>query len=400
MRILIISQYYPPDITAAAFRTGDTVHLLSEMGHEITVLSALPHKGHVKGQEQKACDQPGVRVFKRRIFALSSGGFFRYILQYICFAIVAIWEGLRLTISGWRPDVIWATSPPLTVGLSGWFLSIIMKRPLVLDIRDIWPESAVAAGQLSNDSLAFYISKKLESFLYSRSSHITCVSKPMRAYLVEMCKSAVTVVYNGVPAKFDTEINWGRKYQNTITYVGNLGLLQAVDVLIQGFADLYLSGELKGWLIKVIGTGVQETEIIELTEKLGIAEHVTFVPPLPRQVALEELSRSALLYLNLKSNMILEHTIPSKVFDYLLAGRPIIAGILGEGKEILESTGANVCYEPSNISDFKISLKWAIANLSNLDEKAFRNRDIVLEQYTREKAVEQLLMTFQGVLEK
>ena len=105
-----------------------------------------------------------------------------------------------------------------------------------------------------------------------------------------------------------------------------------------------------------------------------------------------------LLYLNLKQNPTLERTIPSKVFDYLIAARPIVAGLAGEGQSLLESTGANLVFPPGNLEALKAALLSAMENLPQLEAKAHANRQLVLDNFSREMAVQQLEQVFKKLV--
>jgi hypothetical protein len=109
MRILLIAQFFPPDITAAAFRLDEMCQLLASQGHEIRVLTSVPHKAQVEGARGDSCG--AVRVFRTPLFPVGKGGAKRYVLHYFSFVLGSFWKGLGVWWSGWRPDVVW-TIPP------------------------------------------------------------------------------------------------------------------------------------------------------------------------------------------------------------------------------------------------------------------------------------------------
>ena len=113
------------------------------------------------------------------------GGLKNYLKHYLSFIPGSIKAAKKLKRNGWKPDVIWVSSPPLFTGISGWIIKKIMKAPFIFDIRDIWPDTAVAAGQLSETGKAYKVGRFLELFLYKRADRLTCVSTPMKKYLDE-----------------------------------------------------------------------------------------------------------------------------------------------------------------------------------------------------------------------
>lgn len=397
MKILVITQYFPPDITAAAFRIADTLEYVAKQGHEVRVITAVPHKAQVKGEDRASRVLDMVTVYHSPIADVGAGGFVRYLKHYLSFCMGSVWKGIKLCAGGWRPDVIWATSPPLFVGLSGRILSLIYRRPLVLDIRDIWPDSAVSAGQLSMGGKGYKIGKKLEHYLYNKASHITCVAKPMSEYIAKETRTPINVIYNGVCGgendKALTQPIASREGGGTRTllFAGNLGRVQALDMVIHAFAELEQEKALGPWRLRMIGTGAHEQELKQMVEQLGISHRVSIESPMTRDAVMREMEATEALFVSLKPDAVLWLTIPSKVFDYLLAARPIVGGIVGEGRGILDSTGANICYDPKELTALKDALRHLFSHFSEMEDVADRNRSLVLDRFTREQGAETLL---------
>jgi glycosyltransferase involved in cell wall biosynthesis len=397
MKIIVISQYFPPDITAAAFRIGDTVEILSRRHHDICVLTAQPHRSQVNLTEPDRGELLNVKINRSKIFPLGKGGFLKYVIHYLSFVFGSSYNGILL-YKNWRPLIIWASSPPLFTGFTALLIKKIFGTPFVLDIRDIWPESAVSAGQISRNGVAFRIGKAMEKILYDGANHITCVSSFMGQYIRKKTSTPVTTIYNGVKAE-----GRGKKgyfsYEKTILYAGNFGRVQGLEILIQGFAELRDKECLKDWNVVLIGTGANEDKIKKLITKLDLEQSIAVYQPMPRDQVFKKMNMSGLLFMNLMPDEVFKLTIPSKVFDYMLAGRPILAGISGEGKRILESTGGNVCFVPCNIKSFKESLVKICSNLSFYEEKASKNYEYVICRYTREMSTFELIKVFEQVAE-
>lgn len=394
VNILIVSQYYAPDITAAAFRISETAALLRLRLHDVKVITTEPHKSEMTFARQADAAEGVHRV---PVAAYAGGGLVAYLVQYLSFVARAIIAGLRLRKTGWRPEVVWVTSPPLFAGLAGWILSRTMRAPMVLDIRDIWPESAVAAGQLSQDGAGFRLGKLLERFLYDRAAAVTCVSNPMCAYIATRTRTPATVVYNGVlvgnapdPAPEQT--------RDRILYAGNLGRVQGLEVLLQAFARLSAKGLLSGWTLDLIGTGAQEAALKAQASGLECRDTIRFHRPMPKAQALAEIACSRLLFINLMDQDVFDLTIPSKVFDYMLMNRPILCGVGGEGLAIIEETGGNVPFTPSDVDSLCDAIERAAANMSHYEALAAGNSRIVRDRYSREAATDALEGVFAAVL--
>lgn len=394
MKILAVSQYFTPDITAAAFRIGETVEILRERGHNVKVITAYPHKSNVDPDDNEK------NIYRAKIASLGNGGLLRYLLHYLSFIPGSIWKALKLKLKGWKPDVLWVSSPPLFIGISGWLIKKITGCPLVLDIRDIWPDTAVAAGQLSEDGKAYKLGRRLELFLYKKADYLTCVSNPMGEYLKSQDSTKdPTVVYNGVSA---ASINGNDVQQSsssadckTLMYAGNMGYLQGLDVLVKAFADLKNdNGLVDDWRIELIGGGTEEEDLKELTSKLGLEDSIKFVGMIPKEEVHPKLISADLLFFSLKSHPVLEKTIPSKLFDYLITGIPIIGGIEGEGKHILHKVESNLTFEAGNPNDLTEKLSKAFENIEERKEQSPQNIQLVKRNYTREKMAKKLMEKF------
>jgi glycosyltransferase involved in cell wall biosynthesis len=405
MNILVITQFFPPDITAAAFRLGDTATLLARKGHDVKVLAGDPHKGSADGVKMEDLVDSSVDVRRCSIKSLDKKGMRSYIGHYMSFVRSSISAGMTLKKEGWKPDVILCSSPPLFVGLAGRYLSFRFRRPLVFEVRDIWPDSAVAAEQLSSTGIAYRVGRMLEKYLYKKADHIACVAEPMAEYIrlqcPESCPKPVTVVYNGIqaslvpPASDPPAAPDGIK---TLLYAGNFGHVQNMDLIVEGFIEASKENRIRGWRLRLIGTGVKLDELKRIVGDHGAESLVRIDPPVPRDVVFREMQSADALYLSLQKSFVLEHTIPSKVFDYLAMSRPIVAALSGEGREILSSTGANLCIDPGDSGGLQTILQSLGEQIDTMQVKASANRDLVLERFTREIAVDELIDIFERAI--
>ena len=393
MKILIITQFFPPDITAAAFRMGDTASLLAQAGHEVKVLAGEPHKGSAEGINMDDLVDPQVEVIRCAIKPLERKGMRAYISHYMSFVRSSISQGMQLKKKGWRPNVILCSSPPLFVGFAGRYLKFRFRVPLVFEVRDIWPDSAVAAGQLSQSGKAYKIGRMMEKNFYRHADRITCVAKPMAEYIRGHCKTPVEVVYNGiqqrlVPPVEPPPVKAGGL--RTILYAGNFGHVQNMDLIVKGFIQASVDGKISNWKLRLIGTGTKLDELNQIVADHDAEYLVSIEPPVSRDAVFREMVSADALYLSLQKSFVLEHTIPSKVFDYLAMSRPVVAALGGEGREILNQTGANLCFDPGDESGLQAALEQLGGHIESLQKCAPKNRELVLQKYTRERAVETL----------
>jgi glycosyltransferase involved in cell wall biosynthesis len=390
--ILIVSQYYHPDVTAAAFRIKETADILSSKSHQITVITAKPHRGIIHSTEK--VDDTNVDVIRLPIIKYYGKWKWTYLAHYASFMLNALFY--YLVNIGHKYDFVYATSPPLSVGLAGFLMSAIQGSKFVLDIRDIWPDSLVAPGHLNKNSKLYSFGKIIEHWLYQKADLITCVSIPMAEYIKGFIKGKkVVVIYNGVPNQYlhgesyqgrnDTEPFQDNKIN--ITYLGNMGYAQNLQIVLEAAKQIkYIMPEINFYFI---GDGV-EKERLEKFKEENFLESVLIIGPVAKTKAMNLMHKSSALFFQLKDDLFFEKTVPSKVFDYMTAGKPILFGIKGEGKEILEQIKGNIFYQPDSTESFIDAVKKLKQNYSELAEYALKNRKVVQQYYTREKMVDKL----------
>ena len=490
--ILILSQYYAPDVTAAAFRIRETADLLAERGYKITVITAVPHRGdaggktgNLEGRREVRAAVSGsgtmsgcgtlsgsgsgtpsgsgsgagdraVAVLRVPIIPYTGKGKLNYIVHYTSFMLHSILAAFKMRS---RPDLVYATSPPLFAAIAGWLIALLKGVPFTLDVRDLWPESAVSAGQISQGSIFFRVGKLMERHLYKAAKFVTCVSKPMALAINGVAPSAsVTVIYNGilkaycgrnsdengsgragsripeatgsgvsangvsasgvsastvpangvsasaVPANGvsasavpeDREKSRTGNCPVTVLYTGNFGRCQAMDLYLEAARMLKESGE-KDIEIRFVGDGVMRGKMESFVAGNRL-DNVIITGPVTKDEAFSEMGKSSALLLALIDDETMEKTIPSKVFDYMSAGKPVVYGIKGEGREILGAVGGNLVFDPSSARSLADALKTLKARLEDLSLKARDNEVQVKSRFTREHMVDRLDECFRKLL--
>lgn len=384
--ILVISQYFPPDITAAAFRIGSLCDFLLQHDYQVTVLTSHPHKSNSNpgNHSDKKAGNP-LSILRVKINSR------RYILQYLAFIIRGFFKILPLAFKN-RIDLVFATSPPLSVFSLGFLISRIKRAPLIMDIRDLWPDTPVALGKMGNHSVAYRFFKRYEAFMYRRAHWITCVSEPMKLAIEPATPGKVSVVYNGVsqaetrhlppspPPRIETN------HPVKVFYYGNIGLAQGLDIVVDTAERLD-----SGIHFHLVGEGALKQNFINAIESRKL-DNFHIHPPLSKRQLMEKVATEAqILLINLEDHPVFHRTIPSKLFDYLLHCLPVVYGIKGEGAAILKKTDAAIAFEPNSVSSLAKALEAAVSNYSELLHKARANNPKVVVDYTREKNFEKLL---------
>ncbi len=389
--ILIISQYFPPDITAAAFRIGSLCDFLLQNGYRITVLTSHPHKSNSDNSTpppEEACrDLKLVRV------PINSSN---YILQYLTFIIRGFLKILPLAVKN-RFDLVFATSPPLSVFSLGFIISRIKRAPLIMDIRDLWPDTPVALGKMRAESTGYRFFKRYETFMYRRSQWLTCVSAPMKEEISKSAPNGVSVIYNGIPEQAAASLpppsipKIDDDNPIRVFYYGNIGLAQGLDTLMDAAATVK-----RRIRFHIVGEGALKQSLSEKIRSQGLT-NIHFEEPLPKRQLAALVNRQAhILFINLEDHPVFYRTIPSKVFDYLLHCLPVVYGIKGEGADILKKTHAAIPFESGSPDSLIEAIDSVVENYQALVQQARTNNPVIASQFTREKNYKKLLKIIQN----
>lgn len=386
-RVLLISQYFPPDISAASFRINDLYLALKKQGFDVIVLTAYPQKVAVEKVE-KTHD-----IHRLKLNKIYKKTFLTYIRNYFGFMFKTISYSI-FSLRKEEFDYVIVSSPPLFVALGGRVISFLKRTKLVIDIRDIWPDSAVSAGMLKGDGFLYKMTKVIEKYLYKKADVITCVSLPMKEYIYNQSNHKnIHVLYNGVSSYTQQkEISLNKKSISkkiTIGYAGNIGIVQNMDIIIE-ICKVLSTEERSFYEFLIIGDGI-ERKRLELRIKEEKITNIQFIGSMSKDDTINQLEQVDLLFLSLIENKTLEKTIPSKLFDYLLNNKPIVTSIKGEGREILERLQTGLFFEANDAQSFIKVLKRYCDNQEYFDNNAKGNRSYVLENFDREKMFKDFL---------
>ncbi|MBF0501604.1 MAG: glycosyltransferase family 4 protein [Candidatus Riflebacteria bacterium] len=400
-KILIVAQYYHPDITAAAFRIKETADLLAARGHQVSVIAAVPHRGHVEAASAASIDDSRLRVTRIPIYPLSGRGKAEFLLHYTSFMLLSMLAAERVREDF---DLVIASSPPLFVGVSGFVIARRRGARFLLDIRDLWPDSAVTVGQLKQDGYLYRWASRVERTLYKRADAISCVAEPMADEIVARSgRPRPVVVYNGVPAAYlDPDPDCDKTARNRlpdgfihVVYIGNLGYCQHSELLLLAAKTVQNEGDTL-FRFHLIGDGAERPALLREAEAAGL-RNLSIPGPVSKREAMAVMRRADALFLQLKPDVTMEKTIPSKVFDYLAAGRPIIFGLAGEGRRILERSGGNLFFQSGSLPELLAQLRRFCANRSEYTGLAHENRELIRREFSRERQIDRLEECFQSL---
>lgn len=361
MNVLLLAQNYPPDLGAGAFRLQSLAQTLAEDGHHVSVLTGSMNRyGDCNTCGGSGTQEiPNLKVF--RIPALKdNGSTIKRGIGYSLFFAKAFPKALWMARDC---DIIFATTPQLLVGFLGAISARLTARPFILDIRDLWPDVMLEMGILSHRSIVYKTLKRIESFTYGQAKKITVNSPAFIDYVTEYCGKKPFLVTNGLDNLFFETLGQVEEPPKdppyVITYAGNIGAAQDLMPVLR------VAGSFKGKLVfRLIGNGSDKERLVSYAEEKGL-DNVAFIPPLPREYLIKYYAGSHAFLVHLKNIPMFSKTIPSKIFEYVATGKPVVYGLSGVAREMMASfQGDLLAFTPCDID----GLKKALTNLIEIIE--------------------------------
>ena len=360
MPVVLVAQYFPPETGGPPNRAASLARGIRAAGHEVCVLTEKPshpegriHPEYRGGFAARRIweDVPVLYVW---VFATPRKVFWARVANHVSFMLAAFVGSLRLR---GRFDVVLTTSPPLFAGVAGWAIARTRRAAHVLDVRDLWPDVAVALGELRNP-VSIRLSKRLERALYHSAAAVTAVTASFCETIAASLASPdkVHLVRNGShPGLFGGRgdaidarrrlgiADGGNRF--VVAYVGNLGIAQGLDHVVE--AARLLSAASPPVDFVLVGSGPVEPRLRQNAARWGLA-NLHFFPRVDQDQAAEWMAAADALIVCLADIELLQQFVPSKLYDALAAARPVLLGARGEAREILDTSGGGIAYQPES----------------------------------------------------
>jgi len=372
MNILVVSQFFAPEMGAPAARFHDFGKLLLARGHRVTILTGLPNSPSgvipdaYRGRLAMTETIDGITVLRGWLFASSKLSKMTKAAGFASFAASASAQALLRRVSA---DVVVATSPPPTVGVPGVLLARRLGVPLVFDVRDIWPEAIAASGRLRSGGL-IRVLERLERALYAASAAITVVTEGKRQRLIEKGVAAdkVHVIPNGVDLqRFEdprpmSDAHWRalglEPGRFTLLYAGIMNPPQGLDVLLDAALRLRASDPALAarFQLALVGAGSERERLVARVARDGLGEAVRFVAEQPRDAIPPLLCTADAIAVTLRPRKD-AHTVPSKLYEAMASGRPVLVSADGAPAEILREAKAGLATPASDAGALADSIR-------------------------------------------
>jgi colanic acid biosynthesis glycosyl transferase WcaI len=411
VRILYVSQYFPPEMGAPAARAVELARHWVQSGHRVTVLTGFPnHPTGVVPPEWRPRlrrlfyreEVDGIDLVRTWLLPLPNRKAHERMLNYSSFCASAALRGLAIP----RPDVVIATSPQLLVGLSGWWIARWKRAPFVFEVRDLWPESLAAVGLGSDKSLLHRSLRAIASFLYRKSSHIVVVTPAFKNHLVQHWQippSKISVVENGVETDLfaagdpDPELRdqWDLEGKFVVCYIGTMGMAHGLDTLINGAAALQAVNPKIVFLL--VGEGADKERIKALARAQAL-RNIRFVDQQPRVSVPAFVRSSDACLVLLKKTELFKTVIPTKMLEFMSCARPVILAVEGQAREILDQANAGLSIDPENVGELVEGIQRLAHDAAACRVLGTNGRNYILQHCSRAQTAKDYIRVLDSLL--
>jgi len=390
MHILIIHQAFASLDEPGGTRHYELARYLVKRGHRVTVIASPV--SYITGNISSESDAEtgGVRVLRARVYAAHHKSFFHRMLAFFSFMFSSLWIGLGVK----GVDVVWGTSPPIFQGVTAWALAKIKDAKFLFEVRDLWPQFAIAVGVLRNYWL-IRLSEWLERFLYRSADRIMVNSPGFVAHVETRSGRTVELIPNGAdPAMFDPS-NSGAEYRRAhhledkyvVMYAGAHGISNDLEVVLEAAR---LLADLPQVVIVLVGDGKEKHALMARAAAMSLA-NVSFLPPVPKAEIAEALAAADACIAILKPLEEYKTTYPNKVFDYMAAGRPVVLAIDGVIRDVVEAAGCGFFAQPGDAGALADAIRKLAGHPEQSREMGLAGRRYLEQNFSREKMADKLI---------
>jgi len=396
MHILLIHQAFAALDEPGGTRHHEFARALAARGHRVTViasrvsyLTGAPLSG--SGAAGGNAGQGGVRVIRAASTSALHKSFVQRVFAFLSFMVSSFFIGLGVK----NVDVVWGTSPPIFQGLTAWLLAFLKRVPFLFEVRDLWPQFAIAVGVLKNP-LLIKLSLWLERFLYRRAAVVMVNSPGYVHHVMERGARRVELVPNGAdPEMFDPAADGSvfRSRHNlagnfVVLYAGAHGMSNDLGVVLE--SARILAGTVPGVKLVLLGDGKEKPALQTQAAGMGLT-NLLFLPPIPKMEMPAALAGADACLAILKPIEEYKTTYPNKVFDYMAAGRPVVLAIDGVIRAVVEQAGCGVFAKPGDPAALAEAVKTLAADPAKSRSMGLAGRKYLEENFSRTVIAEKIM---------
>ncbi len=398
MKLLILTQYFPPEVGAPQNRLYELAVRLQKKGVDVSVLTAMPNYPQMQVHENYRgrfyCkeEMTGLTIHRSSIYVSKSEGIFKRLLNYFSFVFSSLFSGLfRLG----KFDYILVESPPLFLGITAWLLKVVKGSKLIFNVSDLWPESAEKLGLVTNK---YFLSAAtgLEEFLYRRSDLISGQTQGIvKNIATRFPEKKIYWLPNGVDLSYynaDTVQSGWRKENNfaeddfLILYAGIIGHAQGLEVIIHAAEKLTEHSKIK---FVLVGSGPEKEMLLALKEQMGV-KNIIFFDAVTKKEMPAIVAAADVAVIPLKRLDLFKGAIPSKIFENLAMKKPILLGVEGEAKDLFIDEGkCGLAFIPEDSADLALKAMDLYGNRDTLAKLGENGYNYVEQKFTRDKIADE-----------
>jgi glycosyltransferase involved in cell wall biosynthesis len=409
LHILFLSDNFPPEVNAPASRTFEHCREWVARGAKVTVITCAPNfpKGKVfNGYKNRLWQNEmmeGIRVIRVWTYITANEGFAKRVLDYVSFMLTGAVSALFIR----KVDVVVGTSPQFFTACAAWMVGGLKRVPWVFELRDIWPESIKAVGAMQ-DSLAIRVLEWIELFLYRHASRIVAVTHAFKDTLMHrgIAGSKIDVITNGVdnsnfsplPKDVDLCAELGLNGCFVAGYIGTHGLAHGLETLLDAAQILEQVPGAENIHILFLGDGAKKAELVESAKARSLSNAV-FVASVPKDQVPRYWSLLDVSIIHLRKTDLFTSVIPSKLFECMGMGIPVLHGVAGESAAIVQSEKVGEVFESDNAQQLVDALLMLRADEARL--KSYQaNGLIAAKRYDRKQLAGNMLEILQRLIAK
>lgn len=395
MHFLLIHQSFATPHEPGGTRHFELARGVIERGHQFTVVAS--RISYLTGQSSTTVSKTemtigGIRIIRAVTLPRLGRSMAARLASFISFAVSSLIKGLRIG----KVDVVMGTSPPIFQAISAWLVSVVRRRPFLLEVRDLWPEFIIDMGLLKNWIL-IRGSRRLERFLYARADHILVNSPAYVDYLINrgVAQNKITLVANGVdPGMFDpssdgngvrTSLRLDDKF--VVLYAGAMGPANHLDLIVEAAEELKADSQI---CFLIVGDG-KERRRLQTDAETRRLRNIVFIGAQPKCEMHRYLASADACVAVLQNIPMFRMTYPNKVFDYMAAGRPVLLAIDGVIREVVEKARAGIYTPPGDPKSLAKAVVYLAGHQQAREEMSQSGRSFVEEHFNRATQCQQFV---------
>lgn len=385
---------------APSARTFEHARHWANLGHDVTVVTGFPNhptgiiRPEYRGEFVKREQVEGIDLLRTWVYCAANKGFFRRILNFFSFFFSSLILGALMTR---RPDVVVGTSPQFFCAVAAYYLSRIKRVPFVFEVRDIWPQSAIEMGVLKNRWLIRAL-EAIEMHLYTQAALIVPVAESTREYLLGkgVAPEKIKIITNGVDAGYlasdsiapeEVRRQLGLEGKFVVSYIGTHGMAHALEVVLN-VAERFRHDP--GLHFLFVGEGAEKAKLKQMAAALSLT-NLTFLDQQSRERLLGYYRASDVSLVPLRRLTIFRKVLPSKLFELMGVGCPIICSVEGEAARLVEQAEAGLCIEPESADALFAAINRLRAEPELRNRMTTNGRQFVKTRYLRSVLAEKYL---------